>query len=865
MWISCLVKPVQNRVLVGVILALLGLAVYLGIDLNWSGRDRVIEQFKTTQLVLAQEGAHEATLLLRECADNLSTLARLTSIQRGDPKRIPDDLELYSQRAEVSRHATIMVVNPEGEVTFSMSGMEDANFKSCEFFEWSKLKKHQGAVLVSPWSRVTGVKNAAKPGAVLLAKPLYQSSWDSGSRRSTQSWSGTLVMTVDMQAFLTEHLASLSPNGNPVRIWIMDQDGTVLLQSEHPEMVNASIFQPQLECAQCHVSFDYAQNMLDGKIGTTEYQLKDHPKKLAAFVPLRFANASWVMVVNAPYDEVLAFVGQSYRKMLLLLGTVVAALGLASVMVHRTNLSRARAKEEARHWQQKHQLEEQLRRTEARYRTLFEQSPDGILMLNPVTLLPVEFNDAAHRQLGYSREEFAGMSACEHAAHATPEEIQARVASILQVGSARFEIEQRTRQGELRTVDILAQTLKLGDQTLLHCIHHDITDRKRAEDVLTGRSAQLEALHQASLSIAAEMETGLLLQTIKDKALCLFHGHSAGLWLHRRGSEELECVISSGDAYTPDRAFLKKGESLAGSCWEKGTPLFLKERHSSKLGQTGELDGPWAAAMAAPLRWGDSFLGVLEIHADGAHAFERDDAMLLGLFASQAAIAVKNAGLLERVRRDESIKTTLLHDVSHRVKNNLARLLEIIRLERERVESAAVGCHAAFTDLEDRLRGMELVHRMLSTSEWQPLPLRELLTQIVAGALSGSPIRDRIRVSVLTPGEPLRVVPEQATAIAMILSELATNSVKHAFENRTEGRLDVRFGIEGQVKGRPTVRLHFRDDGPGWPEDVLSGRSRHVGLHLIQASIRSPLRGELTLHNDNGAVAEVAFKLALVE
>lgn len=858
-------KPVQNRVLVGGILALLGLALYLGIDLHRSGRERVIQQFNTTQLVLAQEGAHEAVLLLRECADHLGTLARLTAVQRGDPQRIPEELQRYSQREEVGRHTSIMVVNPSGGVAFGKDGLEAANFQGCEFLAWSKVKKNQSAVFVSHWSRVREVTNAAIPNAVFLAKPLYQSNWDPGARRSTQSWTGVLVMTVDLQGFLTEHLTPLSPQRSPPRLWIMDQDGTILLQSEHPEMVRENVFRPQLECAQCHVSFDYAQRMLAGRVGTTEYQLKGQPKKLAAFVPVRFANASWVMVVNAPYDEVLAFVGQSYRQMLLLLGTVVAAFGLASVMVHRTNLSRARAKEEARHWQQKHQLEEQLRRTEERYRMLFQQSPDGIVMLDPVTLLPVEFNDAAHRQLGYSREEFARMTACEHAAHGTPEEIKARVAGILQAGSAHFEIEQRTRLGKLRTVDILAQTLRLGDQTLLHCIHHDITERKRAEDVLTGRSAQLEALHQASLSIAAEMETGLLLQTIKDKALRLFRGHSAGLWLHRRGSDELECVVSSGDAYAPDHAVLKKGQSLAGACWEKGIPLVVKERRGSTTETRAEAQEPGTSAMAAPLRWGDAFLGVLEIHAAGADAFTRDDTMLLGLFASQAAIAVKNAGLLERVRRDESIKTTLLHDVSHRVKNNLARLLEIIRLERERVESAAVGCQAAFADLEDRLRGMELVHRMLSTSEWQPLPLRELATQIVAGALSGSPIRDRIRVSVLTPGEPLRVVPEQATAIALILSELATNSVKHAFENRTEGRLDVKFGVEGAGQGRPIVRLHFRDDGPGWPADVLSGRSRHVGLHLIQASIRSPLRGELKLHNDHGAVAEVAFKLALME
>jgi PAS domain S-box-containing protein len=558
-------------------------------------------------------------------------------------------------------------------------------------------------------------------------------------------------------------------------------------------------------------------------------------------------------------------VGQSYRKTLLLLGTVIGALSLASVMVHRTNLSRIRAKEEVRHWQQKLQLEEQLRRAEERYRTLFEQSPDGILMLDPETLRPLEFNAAAHQQLGFSQEEFSRMNAGDHAAQGTPAETKARFTELLQSGNTHFEIEQRTKQGGLRTVEVIGQTLKLAERTVLHCIHHDITERKRAEAAVAGRSAQLEALHQASLSISAETEVGVLLQTITHQALALFRGTSAGLWLYRRGSDELEWVVGAGDVSPPVGAGLKQGQALAGRCWEKGTPLVVMDRQRWEGGPPTEGESPWTAAMAAPLRWGEAFLGVLEIHSDTAGFFTREDAALLGLFATQAAIAVKNAGLLEQVRRDESIKTTLLHDVSHRVKNNLVRLREIIRLERERVLPAAASSYAALADLEDRLRGMELVHTMLSTSQWQPLPLRELVTQIVTGALSGSPIRERICVTVLTPGEPLRVVPEQATAIALILSELVTNSAKHAFANRAEGRLDVLLRVEGETNGRPLVRLEFRDDGPGWPEDVLSGQSRHVGMHLIQASVRSPLRGELALRNDHGAVAEVAFKLALIE
>jgi two-component sensor histidine kinase len=184
-------------------------------------------------------------------------------------------------------------------------------------------------------------------------------------------------------------------------------------------------------------------------------------------------------------------------------------------------------------------------------------------------------------------------------------------------------------------------------------------------------------------------------------------------------------------------------------------------------------------------------------------------------------------------------------------------------LEREHGASSTVGLSTALCDIESRLQGMAIVHSMLSNTQWSPLLLCDLVTRVITAALSSSPIHKQIRLSVLTPSEPLWIVPEQATAVALIVNELATNSVKHAFQGRSEGCLEVRLLSENQAPGRPKIKLTYHDDGPGWPEAVLSGNARRVGLHLIQASVRSPLRGELTLHNNAGAVAELTFQLAL--
>jgi len=158
---------------------------------------------------------------------------------------------------------------------------------------------------------------------------------------------------------------------------------------------------------------------------------------------------------------------------------------------------------------------------------------------------------------------------------------------------------------------------------------------------------------------------------------------------------------------------------------------------------------------------------------------------------------------------------------------------------------------------------MVVIHTMLSTAEWSPLPLRELVTQVINAALSGSSVVHPIQVTVNAPDEPWSIVPEQATALALILNELATNSVKYAFRDRSQGQLEVRFRVEGGLRDRSQVRLEYHDDGPGWPEAVLHGRTKALGLRLIEATVRSPLRGQLTLRNDGGALVEPTFNLAL--
>jgi PAS domain S-box-containing protein len=85
----------------------------------------------------------------------------------------------------------------------------------------------------------------------------------------------------------------------------------------------------------------------------------------------------------------------------------------------------------ARDITERKQMEIRVREAEKRYRALFNQAPVGILIIDPETAVPVEFNEAAHQQLGYSREEFAKLRIFDYKAVETPYETKARIEKVL--------------------------------------------------------------------------------------------------------------------------------------------------------------------------------------------------------------------------------------------------------------------------------------------------------------------------------------------------------------------------------------------------------------------------------------------------
>jgi PAS domain S-box-containing protein len=162
--------------------------------------------------------------------------------------------------------------------------------------------------------------------------------------------------------------------------------------------------------------------------------------------------------------------------------------------------------------------EEKLREAELLYHTLFNQSPDGILIIDTNGNF-IDFNEAAHRQLGYSREEFERLRISDIDPFQSPEEVQASIKKVMDNGSTEFEVKHRTKGGEIRDVFVITQVMSLSGRTVFHTIWRDITERKHAEKSLNESIKRAEEEKAKTEAIIAAIGDGISIEDTDFKII----------------------------------------------------------------------------------------------------------------------------------------------------------------------------------------------------------------------------------------------------------------------------------------------------------------------------------------------------------
>ena len=406
-----------------------------------------------------------------------------------------------------------------------------------------------------------------------------------------------------------------------------------------------------------------------------------------------------------------------------------------------------------------------------------------------------------------------------------------------------------------RRLDRALQRARQVEQSLLG----EISERSQAEEALRVRNQELTVINRVGQALTATLDLEQVLTTVLEEVRALLAVPACSVWLIDPGCGELVCQHPLGLASELVRDWrLQPGEGIAGWVALHGQSLVIADaqadaRHFPGVEQVTGLG--LRAILTVPLRVKGEVIGVIQVLDEALGRFEEEHVTLLEALAATAAIAIDNARLYERARQDSEVKSALLEEVNHRVKNNLSAIIGLMYHERERRSRHRRSYLAVMDDLTSRVLSLATVHDLLSASEWAPLLLSELAAQVTRSALQAVPTRANVTADI-TPS-PVRVTADQARHLALVINELATNAAKYALGERNQARFVVTISRDGDA-----VLCDFRDDGPGYPDAVLQRGQYGVGLRLVESLVRNSLRGALALRNEDGAVVDIRFAAA---
>ncbi|MBN1780576.1 PAS domain S-box protein [bacterium] len=214
----------------------------------------------------------------------------------------------------------------------------------------------------------------------------------------------------------------------------------------------------------------------------------------------------------------------------------------------------------------------------------------------------------------------------------------------------------------------------------------------------------------------------------------------------------------------------------------------------------------------------------------------------------------------EQIRLSLREKEVLLRELYHRTKNNMQIICSMLRLKGRAIHDEALN--RILREIENKIQAMALVHRKLYESQdLSSLNLTSYFKDLIL-LVQNSYFIDTHRIRIHYEAEhAIPVLIDTAVPLGLVLNELLSNSIKHAFPETNAGDIYVRL----KVGKRQEIVLEFQDNGIGLPESFNIDKHGNLGLQTVMDLARYQLRGNVTLKNQNGCYCRILLKKELYQ
>jgi two-component sensor histidine kinase len=231
-----------------------------------------------------------------------------------------------------------------------------------------------------------------------------------------------------------------------------------------------------------------------------------------------------------------------------------------------------------------------------------------------------------------------------------------------------------------------------------------------------------------------------------------------------------------------------------------------------------------------------------------------DQVRLLDAFAREAAIALENSRLYDAALRGLEVKSAMLQEMNHRVRNNLQTVAGLLSMQLRRMPGDSDGATAVRESIS-RVQSIAVVHDLMvnGNAEIDSITVYDLARKVADAVIStltrpGFKLQLNIEQEV---AERIRVGSHEATLLALLFNELVSNAILHGFANMDRGTINIDVSCESECNeaeppvafSSQSITIEVDDDGSGLPADFDPAKDSNLGLKIVETLVVSDLGG----------------------
>jgi PAS domain S-box-containing protein len=208
----------------------------------------------------------------------------------------------------------------------------------------------------------------------------------------------------------------------------------------------------------------------------------------------------------------------------------------------------------------------------------------------------------------------------------------------------------------------------------------------------------------------------------------------------------------------------------------------------------------------------------------------------------------------ERLKASLKEKEMLLREIHHRVKNNMQIISSLLRMQARSIKNNEAV--QALLVSQNRIRSMSLIHEKLYRSEgFVDIDSSDYIISLIHGLFSSYGI-DGDKIKLIAAIDPVELGMDSAISCGLIINELITNSLKHAFPEGRTGCIQISL----RKRSNDECELTVSDDGIGISEGMDFKNSDSLGLQLVSTLAEEQMQGRVAVERNHGTKITIGFK-----